>query len=589
MTSGTTPKLDPITFEVLANAFSAIVDDMGVMLEKVSFSTVTHLGKDYSCVLATPEGDVFARGAGGLCLITGTAGPRIKAVLELIDDDDIDDGDVFLINDPFLGGTHAQDVGAVMPVFVDGELVCHVMAASHWPDVGGPVPGSFNSSADSTHAESMLITPIHIVREGKLDREVERLIFRNTRIPQILRGDLRGMIEACRTGRDRYRRLNDKYGAELMAAQQRAQLEHSERLLRQAIEGLPDGTWSFTDWIDRDPASSSDEPVAVGLDMTIEGDRLIADFSRSGRQCIGPVNASLWATRASVMTALKEIFHEIPWNDGFEGVVDLRVPPGTCVSAEYPRPVSGVAASPAEKVLACVHGAMIQIIPERAMACPTNLVNVSIDGIDERPGSAGGQWVMYIWLAGGWGARPGRRDAHTHLIPLGPGTNLQPAETLERIFPVRFDAMELKPDSEGAGRHRGGFALRCPWRVTHGDATVNVQGDRQKLPGWGVSGGLPALGNDLIYAADTDNPQRIQIMSAGNAVAEGVLVDHWQSGGGGWEDPLTRPPEWVLDDVQNGLVSIQRARDVYGVVIVDAEDALEMTVDEGATASLRSA
>jgi N-methylhydantoinase B len=584
--SATEPRLDPITFEVLANAFSAIVDDMGVMLEKVSFSTVTHLGKDYSCVLATPQGDVFARGAGGLCLITGTAGPRIKAVLAQIPADDLHDEDVFLINDPFMGGTHAQDVGAVKPVFADGELVCFVMAASHWPDVGGPIAGSFNSGANSTHAESLLIPPVHIVREGEIDAEMERFIFRNTRIEPILKGDLRGMIEACRVGQTQYLKLHDKHGGELMRAQQQQLMDHSERLLRQAVADLPDGTWSFTDWIDQDPASGSDDPIPVGLDLTIEGDTVIADFSRTGAQCVGPTNATIHATRATVMTALKEIFHEIPWNDGFESVVDLRVPPGTCVSAQWPRPVSGVAASPAEKVLACIHGVMIEIVPERAMACPTNLVNLAITGLDTRPGREGEEFVVYIWLAGGWGGRPGARDAHTHLIPLGPGTNLQPAETLERIFPIRFDAMELKPDSEGAGRHRGGFALRAPFRAFADRATVNVQGDRQKLNGWGAEGGLAGEGNDLVYDPEGE-ARRIKIMSVDNPVADGALVHLQQAGGGGWGEPATRDPQWVLDDFQAGLVSRERAEAVYGVALTEAADVLDVTVDAAATARLR--
>jgi N-methylhydantoinase B len=221
------------------------------------------------------------------------------------------------------------------------------------------------------------------------------------------------------------------------------------------------------------------------------------------------------------------------------------------------------------------------------MACPTNLVNITVAGHDERPGADGEQYVWYVWLAGGWGGRPGTRDAHTHLIPLGPGTNLQPVETLERIFPMRFDAFELKPDSEGAGRHRGGFALRCPWRVTSGSATLNAQGDRQRIPGWGAEGGQSPEGTDLIYDVEGENPVRFDVMSAGNKIEENVLIDFYQSGGGGWQDPLTRPAEWVLDDVRSELVSAARAREVYGVVITEAADVLDSTVDDDATAALR--
>lgn len=580
-------EIDPITYEVLANAFTAVVDDMGAMLEKVSFSTAVSIGKDYVCALTLPDGSVFARGVGGLPMMTGTAAHRARAVLRFIPVEEMEEGDVFLVNDPFLGGTHAQDVTTVMPVFVDGEVACFVISAAHWPDVGGPVAGSFNSEATSTHAEALLMTPIRIVRAGVDDLEVERFILRNVRIPTVLRGDLRGMIEACNTGRDRFTQLVEKYGIELLRLQADTQLKTSEQRLREEIGNLPDGTYSFTDYIDRDPVGDSAEPIPVHLDMVVEGERMVMDLSKSGASAAGPVNCTASAAQAAVMAGVHAIFHEIPWNEGLEGAVELVLGPGTVVNAEFPRPVSGMAASPGEKVLACVHGCMVQVRPERSMACPTNLVNVNIFGHDEREGHEGEEYVMYLWLAGGWGGRPGRRDAHTSLFPMGPSTNLQPIEFLESVYPVRFHAFQLKDDSEGAGRHRGGFALECPWEMTHGGAVINVQGDRQVLHGWGVEGGEPHGGTDIIYARGTDDEQRFGVMSANNEIEPRVRIDYWQSGGGGWQDPKSRPPEWVLEDVQSGLVSAERAREVYGVVVTAADDPTDVEVDAEATAELR--
>ncbi|MFN8231917.1 MAG: hydantoinase B/oxoprolinase family protein [Actinomycetota bacterium] len=357
--------------------------------------------------------------------------------------------------------------------------------------------------------------------------------------------------------------------------------------MREELRKLPDGTWSFTDYIDRDPVGDSEEPIPVHLEMTIDGDRLIMDLSQTGAQARGPVNCTASAARSAIMAGVHAIFHEIPWNEGLEWAVELTLKAETVVNAEYPRPVSGMAASPGEKVLACVHGCMVQILPERSMACPTNLVNVNIFGFDTRPDHDGEEFVMYLWLAGGWGGRPGKRDAHTSLFPMGPSTNLQPVEFLEQMYPVSFYSFELKPDSEGPGRHRGGFALQCPWQATHGEATVNVQGDRQRLHGWGVDGGWPHEGTDLVYAPGTEDERRIDVMSANNHVAPRTRVDYWQSGGGGWRDPFTRPPDWVLDDVRNGLVSPTRARDVYGVEIEPADDPLDLKVDLGKTEELR--
>jgi N-methylhydantoinase B len=583
-----TADIDPITFEVLANAFNAIVDDMGAMLEKVSFSTVTTIGKDYACVLATPTGEVFARGAGGLPLLTGTATARIEATLAAIGLENMRDGDVFLHNDPFTGGTHGQDVAAIMPIFVDGEAIAFAFSSSHWPDVGGAVPGSFNSDADSTHGESLLIPPTAIISAGTWNVQVEQLILRNVRIPDIIRGDLRGMIEACRIGRVELLDLVEKYGLGLVLREMTALMSHSERLMRQFIGRLPNGIYSWTDYIDRDPGSDSDEPIEVVVDVTVEDDQLIVDFTRSGRQAVGPVNASRSATVAAFSSGLKEIFHEVPWNAGLERPVQFITLPGSIVDAEYPHPVSGVAASPAEKVIACVHGCFMQIAPERSMACPTNLVNVSVHGRDTRDGRDE-EFVMYIWLAGGWGGRVATRDAGTSMFPLGPGTNLQPAESLERIYPIQFDAFELETDSEGAGLHRGGFGFSCPFRVVGSAAKINVQGDRQRYPGWGYDGGLPAKGNGLVYAAGTGSEKEIAIMSAGNRVDPDVRLDFWQSGGAGWGQPLERPVDWVTEDVLNGLVSVDRARDVYGVVYESIDLALQTSrVNASATSERRA-
>ena len=578
--------IDPITFEVLSNAFTSIVEDMGVMVEKVSFSTVTTIGKDYACVLSDADGNVFARGRGGLPLLTGTVPHRVRALLAEIGADDLREGDVILQNDPYLGGTHCQDTSAAMPIFVEGELVAFAVVCSHWPDIGGPVPGSFNSEATSSHAEAIVIPPVHIIREGVWNRQMERFLLRNVRIPQVIQGDLRGLVEACRTGREEFLRLVDKYGLGTIQRQAAAQMEHSERLLRDQIAKIPDGTYSFTDYIDRDPGSASRDPLPVVVDMTIDGSRLVVDFTRSAPQAIGPVNATRAATEAAVATAVKEIFYEVPWNEGFQRVIEVVLAERSILNAEYPAPVSGVAASPAEKVISVMHGAFIQVVPERSMACPTNLVNVSVFGRDRRDGRDD-EYVMYIWLAGGWGGRPAVRDAWTSLMPLGPGTNLQPAESLERVYPVMFDGFELRPDSEGAGLHRGGFAFSTPYHLIGAGASVNVQGDRQAVVGWGYDGGLSAPGNGIIVAPGTPQERSLDIMSANNWVDADVELDYWQGGGGGWGDPRKRPVEWVLEDVQAELVSIERAREVYGVAIIDHDDPALRTVDTAATAELR--
>lgn len=580
--------IDPITFEVLNNAFSAVVDQMGVMLEKVSFSMVTTIGKDYNCALATARGEVFSRGKGGVPLIGGTVPHRIKAILEHIPAGQIRDGDVIVHNDPFLGGTHGQDVSAVMPVFWDGELIAFVHAASHWPDTGGAVPGSFNSEATSTHGETLLIPPIHLIREGEWDLAVERLILRNVRIPRIIRGDLRGMVEAARTGKQQVLDLVAKYGVDLIKAEMEAVMDWSETLLREEWAKIPDATYSWTDFIDADPGATSDDPVKVGLDLRISGNSAFFDFSRTAEQARGPINATLSTTYSACLTAIRNVFPHVPGNDGIYRAIDIVVPLGRVINAEYPRPVSGNAANSAEKIISCVHGAFVQAVPERGMASSTNLVNISIHGHDVRPGR-GEEYVMYIWGAGGWGARPGRKDNYSSQMPQAPGSILQPAEMLEREYPIRFDGWRLKPDSEGAGYHRGGFAIEFPFRVTDGEASINVLGDRDKVPAWGVEGGGIPMGNKLIYGTGTDEERDLGMMEAGFPVRAGVGLSFWQGGGGGWRAAHERPVDWVVEDVRAGLVTIGRARDVYGVEVRESDRlTASYEVDEAETARLRA-
>jgi len=581
-------QLDPITFEVLANAFTSVIDEMGIMLEKVSFSTVTSEARDYSCSIGNGKGDVVARGAGDLPLLGATGTFRFGAVIDGIPHEQFAPGDVILHNDPYMGGTHIQDVSAIMPVFWEDELVYFVQITSHWADLGGPVPGSFNSDATTVFAEGLLIPPVHVMRAGEWDRSVERLILRNVRIPEVIRGDLRGLVEAARVGARQLLALVQKYGADVVQAASDGFITYSESLLRHEFKQLPDGTVSWEDHIDGDPITGFDHPIQVGLDVTIAGDGATFDYTRTDPAGIGPVNCTKAVAVGASVSAIKAVFPHVPLNDGFLRAIEFVLPDGAVINADYPRPVGGMAANAAEKVLSCVHGCFIQIAPERAMACPTNLVNITLSGIDNRPGR-GGEFVMYLWLAGGWGARPAAGDNHTFLMPLAAGTRLQFAEVLERVYPALIEGYGLKPDSEGAGKYRGGFGLSSPFHMTHGDALINTQGDRELILGWGHDGGEGALGNKLIYAPGSPEEQSIGVMRAGFPIHQGVTTDYWQGGGGGVGDPLTRDVNAVIRDVRNGLVSLGRAADVYGVVLnlVD-EDLLEYEVDEEATAARRA-
>ena len=376
--------IDPITFEVLRNALVSVVDQMEAMLEKVAFSLVVNEARDLSNSLCNANGDLVAAGEVDLPAHVGTIPYMMRGILGCLGEEAVAalrDGDIIVMNDPFLGGSHNMDVRMVMPVFAREELVAWVATSVHWSDIGGPVPGGFNPTARNTFEEGLVITPIHIVREGVIDENLVRLLLRNVRIPDALRGDLIAQIEACRTGKAGVEALLAKYGRDTVVGAFEQSIERSEQMIRAEVAKLPDGVWEWEDFIDYDPNGDPDKPLRVHLRMTIDGDQLTYDFSASHPQgehgAQGPPSMA-WGAAA---VATKSLFPHVPVNQGIDNAVRVVFTRGTVVSAEFPAAVSGAFATVYDQVMSCVYGCFMQVAPERAMACPFNSVNVTISGI----------------------------------------------------------------------------------------------------------------------------------------------------------------------------------------------------------------
>jgi N-methylhydantoinase B len=587
--SAPTMQIDPITFEVLRNALVAAVDEMGLMLEKVAFSMVVSEGRDFSTSISDATGNLVADGTQDLPGHIGTIPFTTKGVIEHIGLANLRPGDIILMNDPFIGGTHCQDARTVMPVFNDRELIAFVQASAHWVDAGGAVPGSFQVDARSPYEEALYIPPIHLVREGEVDESVLRLILRNVRVPEVTTGDIAAMIEACRAGDLRVRALCEKYGLEILRAQMARQIDHSRTLLEHHFESLPDGTYAFTDYIDYDPCAPTRDPLPVTCSLKIAGSRATFDFSESAPQARGAINAPRSLLWSAVVVATKSVFPDVAVNQGLFDAIDVVAPDGLLVTAVFPAPVSGAFATCYEKITSATHGCYLQVAPERAMVACGNICNIVVGGYDSREGY-GRDYVMYNWLEGGYGARPAKRDNHTAMSLFCSGTQNQPIERAEYEYPIMFERYALVADSAGPGRHRGGLGVAKNFWVTHGDATVSVLGDRELTPSWGAGGGKRAnLGNQLIYRAGESDEQVIGMKRSGVPVEAQHLLTYWQGGGGGYGSPAERRPEWVLEDVVNGYVSIEGARKDYLVEIklVD-ETAGIYEIDAETTARLRS-
>ena len=475
-----------------------------------------------------------------------------------------------------------------MPVFLEGELSAFVQSSAHWVDAGGPVAGSFKVDALESYGEALYITPIHLVREGTMDEDVLRFILRNVRVPQITRGDIAAMVEACRTGEARIQALNEKYGRNLLTRQMSELIEHSRKLLKAHIKELPDGSYEFTDYIDYDPGGEkTKDPLPVHLTLVVNGDRATFDFSRSSPQARGAINSTRSLLWSAVVVATKAVFPDVPVNQGVFQAVEVIAPDGLVVTAEFPAAVSGAFATCYEKITGCVLGCFMQIVPDRSMVGSGNVSNVCIGGFDSRPGFEA-DYVMYNWMQGGWGARPGKKDNHTAMSLFASGTQNQPLETTEFAYPCIFTSYSLIQDSAGPGRHRGGLGLDRNFYLSHGSGILTSIGDREVIPAWGFGGGKEAKGNGLIYKPGTSDEVAIGQKMTGFPVEAGAQLKYWQGGGGGFGPPHERPTEWVLEDVINEYVSVESARSQYGVKItVIDKEALQYEVDERATLGLR--
>ncbi|MCY3924732.1 MAG: hydantoinase B/oxoprolinase family protein [bacterium] len=581
---------DPILFQVLNSAFSSITDEMSALTMRAAFSLVVSEGGDYSGTISNRHGDLIASGVRDLAAHLGTHPFTIKGMLDWIGTDPEEyfrPGDVVLINDPYIGGTHHNDMRAVMPFYFDGSLAGFVQNSMHWTDIGGHVPGTFDSNSRSSYGEGLAVPPIHVVREGVFQPEVSNLILRNVRMADTARGDLLTSIGAVRLGEQRLQALARRYGTEMILAAMDEFIEYSEDLLRAEFAKLPDGPVEVESLLDCDPASDSDEPLSAHMVLTVHGDRATMDFSGSSPPALGAVNSTRSVTLSAAVVTMKMIFPHIPMNQGVFRAIDFVLPPGLLLSVEFPAPVSGCAAGVYPAVCDLVLKAFMHLAPERSMAGPTGLINTITAGYDPRPGYER-EFVMYLWLEGGWGGRAARKDNATAMTTFATTAMNQPVELQERLFPVLFDCYRMETDSAGAGWSRGGLGVTRRWCLTHGDGVLSDLGDGEKFGPWGFAGGADAWPNKFMYAPGTDDEVNVGMFCTNMPISRGEMLDCFQPGGGGYGHPFTRRIEHVLDDLRDGYISVEGAQRDYGVAATHDAGADDFIFDAEATAALRT-
>jgi N-methylhydantoinase B len=522
-------------------------------------------------------GETLVQGKSGLPIFVGVMAFAVKAVIDKsIRQGGVHEGDVWIFNDPYDGGTHLSDFRLVKPVFRDGEVFCYLASVGHWHDVGGNVPGNYNPVATETFQEGMLIPPVKLFDRGELRQDIIDILSANSRLPLSLYGDLNGQINALNLGERRMNALLDDYGDTTIAACLMELKARAAQMMRSKIAELPNGSVSAEDWLDND--GIVDEPLLIALDLTIEGDRMIMDFSRSSPACAGPVNISRSTTIAACYVALKHIFGAVPANAGVLEPVEFRIDPDSILSVKSPKPVGGYTET-ILRLIDVVFQAMARISPDDAMACAYGTINaLSLAGhrADKR------RWVMFSFFGGGHGAHRGGDGLNHGNAPISTAT-IPPLEILEAAYPVRFTQWALRPDSGGPGEQRGGLGAIYEIELLEKEADVFLFGERGRTPPPGVAGGGAAALNRFAYeqADGEHNPPMVSKM-VGIRLDRGRKVRLETPGGGGYGNPFARDPRLVADDVRRGFVSRDRAQRDYGVALTD-----DGRVDAAATAGIR--
>jgi N-methylhydantoinase B len=473
---------------------------------------------------------------------------------------------------------HLQDIFVFKPIFVSEtatEPIAFAAAVAHHTDVGGRVPGSNASDSTEIYQEGIRFPVLKLFDRGVVNQAVLDILAANVRVPDMVLGDLRATIAACHYGEREFLKLVEKYGPEVLSAYLVALLDYTERLTREEIRGLPEGTYTFEDWIDDD--GISEDPIPLRVVLHIEGDRIRVDYSGSSPQVRGALNATESFTKACTYLALRCVFEsDFPNNGGFFRPIEVLAPIGTILNVQHPgacaaRGLTGF------RLADLVLGALAQAVPDRVVAaCEGGNTFVTIGGYDPERGP----FVHCDMIFGGWGGSRYRSDGDA--LPMIPAncTNI-PCEVIEATYPIRVEQYGFVPETGGPGESRGGLSIVRDLRLLRGEAILQVRSDRRKFLPWGLCGGRPGTPSwNYLNPRDGAGPlnSKVTTMIRGND-----LYRHITGGSGGYGPPWRRDPALVTRDVRNEKMSPEYAAREYGVVFRDGS----LELDEAATEARR--
>ena len=548
--------LDPVTLAILKGRLEQIADEMDATLFRSAFNPIIAEAHDASHgIYDAITGETLVQGKSGLPIFVGVMAFAVKAVIEKVArDGNLSDGDVFIFNDPYEGGTHLSDFRLVKPIYRNGTVFCYFASVGHWHDVCGNVPGNYNPEATESFKEGMLIPPVKLFSAGVLNTDIVDILSSNSRLPNSLYGDLNGQINALDLGHQRLNDLLDQYGETDIQTALGLLKSRANRMMRDHLQALPNGTISVEDFLDNDGVH--DVALKLAVDLSIDGERLTVDFSRSSQACAGPVNISRSTTIAATYVALKHIFTDVPANAGVLQPVEFIIPEDSFLSVKAPKPVGGYTET-ILRLIDVLFCAFEHIAPERVNGCAYGTIN-ALSMAGHR--SNGARWVMFSFFGGGHGGHPEGDGLNHGNAPISTAT-IPPLEILEAAYPVAFTQWALRPDSGGVGKHRGGLGAIYEIELLEESATVFLFGERGKFPPPGVVGGGAGAMNKFAYQSadeETAFPDKTPPLASkitGVKLRRGQRVRLETPGGGGYGNAQERPEELIRNDLAQGYVS----------------------------------
>lgn len=544
--------LDPITQSVIQAGLEQVCDEMDLTFSRAAFSPIIAEANDRADgIYAADDGSLIAQGRGGLPVFVGAMQYSTRTLVKMIAAGKVaapKPDDIYIVNDPYLGGTHLMDVRFARPFYRNGEIYCWLSNTGHWPDTGGVVPGGFSASATAVEQEGLRLPPVRLFKEGVLDEEIYSIICSNIRVAEQRIGDVKAQAAALMVGEDRLNALLDRYGDDTVTEAIAELRTRASTQMSAFIDEIPDGQYKSTAWVDSDGVVN--EPLAINLIIDKTPGHLRFDFSESSPPCMGPMNSVIATTRSAVYLAMRHIFPEVPISAGaFEPLEVLR-PENTFLDAHYPRPVSGCAAEVSQRIAESVFAALVEALPNRVTAAPAGTSgNFGLGGHDP---ARGRDFVMYQLSGGGYGGNADHDGMANGCSTIGI-SKAPPVEIMEQNFPVLYHRYALREGSGGAGKHRGGLGLEYEIELRRGDATASFVMDHGRYGPQGALGGEDGAVNEVEVWRDGEMyiPEHLS-KEQDIALKAGDRVRVRTPGGGGYGNPADRDPALEAEDKRLG-------------------------------------